>query len=1662
VVPGNYFVILRTDVFNNVPETDESNNCCGFSIGQVQVSALPLALSEPDDPMPFEGTLQQGEEKYFELVTPSDQTVRIFLDHSSPIAWTELYVKFGSPPTAGDFDFQFNNPGLPDQEVFIPNSLAGTYYVLTKATNGTFEPNGIEISLLAESLPLSLSAAVPDAVGAGPVTIALEGSQLGGVESVRLQARERSIEAEYFSVESETLILAHFNCTDAPFGDYELVVSAGRESAALSPIFIGAASQPTVRVETLLQGPFRAGTDGSGVVIVSNEGNVDARTVQIIGGLALPEGGCLLSVAAPSSEIEGVNDPDSSSAGFTAAFRDLRPGESRTISLGIFPGDVAGPVRGGARAIIASDDVLDSIGDRTRQFVVDYPDGIIEEFREETLAAAVSETEWDLYWLNFTIQEGLVGQASESWFMPTVFQVACEGGRTAASDDEGSFDPCDCESFCEEFWVCQKIFKKGIGKFVKRVSPAAEFIPELVCDYVVCPAVESLVCAAALFVSCDDDEALQSMDPNEKVGPAGFGEQRWIRSSGAILYRVYFENLPEATAAAARVEIRDVLDSSLNPASLRIGDIVVGDYLVDVPDNQINFSGVIDLVEERGVLVRIVAGVNAAAAPPEAFWVFQAIDPQTGEPPVDGAAGFLPPEDGSGSGQGYVEFSIKLDVDLPTGEVVNNSASIVFDNNEPIITNTVFNTVDADRPSSAMDGLPPVVEGPEILLSFSGFDPPGGSGLSGVSVLVSVDGSPPVPFVFSRLTEAVYDGEAGRVYGFTSRAEDHAGNLEDVRVEPDAITAIPNVGLAAESDSGVFGDDITNDMTPTILIVSAPMSDVALEITGGDIRINGSVPTGANGRGTFVVPEVDSLPDGTYLLTANSYGVAVSREIRIDTAVPTIESWASVLVHGDAGESLIPVLSDGSSSESRQPGISSLLLSFTAKEQDIDDLLPESVSIVGRDADGQPVDLSDVVSTVSVRDKQPIHEVIFTPPLPNGGTYCVTLVGVSDAAGNPLDPASASRVITGLVGDATGDRRVNNTDVGGVLSLVGTDPIDPRNPLHVVSDLDVDGDVDDADVQIALGARGADMRFAGSPCGGMLLGSLNRSEPGPGEAAVSERSPTSVANRRQHAGTAATQNRSDGDRLEGEDIDGEREPSIAEDEPLLETGVGLLPVDFTRIGVFDPTGRIDVPKVIMDRGFDPEALSAMPISGWWMLQVAGQDATRGGQRAVVDELTSNGLFATPVLEGEGGAAVFVSTRLLVAFEQEEEPEVVSRTLLSADAGMTISEQEFAGVPGLVAVETSYRSGFDVLEAIETLGRFPEVRFAESDAIFTGFHSVVGAPRDSRFGAPGNEGAGVAADGSRGLVVLIGDGVLGTLEDGVDVTTDRGRKGAPISAFDVNGTVAAGSVQLASGGTARIASARTMITSDDRRTWFSQVSWTLRALAWAEEIGADITANPSRYGLASRAIEAKYGETARRGMLHFGMAGDDSNLLEPAFPARLGAVEAVGAVDSSGRAAAFSARGPAFVGLGHQVLVPDRPGEEGFGPGDWVYMSGTGVASAQVAGIAAALAGHDGAAGGDILEALRLRCEDLGEPGFDPIYGWGMPLAVGGSHGNGRKVSADIDADGEVTMADLVLALNAFGGVDTRADIDGSGLVDERDLVLVIEGLVEAAVGPGRD
>ena len=262
------------------------------------------------------------------------------------------------------------------------------------------------------------------------------------------------------------------------------------------------------------------------------------------------------------------------------------------------------------------------------------------------------------------------------------------------------------------------------------------------------------------------------------MGPPGVRDAGWIAAPADLGYQISYENKPDASAAATIVTIRTQLDHDTDWSTFELGDLGWGPILVDVPSGLQQWTGRVSLPGVDDV-VDVVAGMDPDTG--EVTWTMTTIDPATGE--VTDGDGYLPPNDETQCGmphcgEGFVDYSV-APASTETGTEVTAQAEIVFDANEPIVTNTWRNTIDADRPVADLTVLPAESPGSTLELAWTGSD--GGSGAVTYDLYATVDGSPLFLYAadLSTTTTSV-PVEVGRRYGFAVLATDAVGHEEDV------------------------------------------------------------------------------------------------------------------------------------------------------------------------------------------------------------------------------------------------------------------------------------------------------------------------------------------------------------------------------------------------------------------------------------------------------------------------------------------------------------------------------------------------------------------------------------------------------------------------------------------------------------------------------------------------------------------------------------------------------------------------------------------------------------------------------------------------------------------------------------------------------------------
>ena len=285
-------------------------------------------------------------------------------------------------------------------------------------------------------------------------------------------------------------------------------------------------------------------------------------------------------------------------------------------------------------------------------------------------------------------------------------------------------------------------------------------------------------------------QTVNATDPNELVGPGGYGAQNFVAAGSLLPYRINFENATNATAPAQSVTVQNVLATNLDLAAFELSSLGFGDYYFAIPAGSQHYERTETLTMNGFQFqAQIEAGLNLATR--TVYATFRSLNPTNGlPPPVE--IGFLPPENGTGRGQGHLAYTVRSKSGLPTGTEIRNVASIVFDYNPTIETDWVdphnqgsgvdtneqaLVTIDASAPTSAVTGPVGPATNACFVVTWSGSDV--GSGVAGYDLYVSTNNGPWTLWLAnSPATSATFCGLNNRSYGFYSVARDGAGNTQ--------------------------------------------------------------------------------------------------------------------------------------------------------------------------------------------------------------------------------------------------------------------------------------------------------------------------------------------------------------------------------------------------------------------------------------------------------------------------------------------------------------------------------------------------------------------------------------------------------------------------------------------------------------------------------------------------------------------------------------------------------------------------------------------------------------------------------------------------------------------------------------------------------------------
>ena len=374
--------------------------------------------------------------------------------------------------------------------------------------------------------------------------------------------------------------------------------------------------------------------------------------------------------------------------------------------------------------------------------------------------------------------------------------------------------------------------------------------------------------------------AVSSYDPNEMIGPSGFGDQNFIVKNNLMPYTILFENKSSASAPAHIVTVSDTLDLSVfDISNFGFSSFGWGDTIfTPVGNNLKEFSEDIDLRPGINLITRVSAKLDTITGIIK--WEFLSLNPETMDIEEDPLVGFLPPNVSSPEGEGFVSFSVGLKEELVTNSEIRNQATIVFDANEPIITNEYLNTLDLTPPQSQVYPLDAEIKS-NFDVSWTGSDE--GSGISGYTIYVLENDTALYPWLLNtdQVTD-VFHGELGSTYKFYSIATDNVNLMESEPAQYDAATTvtvdIEGFELVKE-ELTVFPNPANDNLKVTL--TNAPCGMYAVEL----VSVNGSLLHSRlyddfNMQEGIII-NVENCDPGQYVLRVVFGNKSVSRKIMI-------------------------------------------------------------------------------------------------------------------------------------------------------------------------------------------------------------------------------------------------------------------------------------------------------------------------------------------------------------------------------------------------------------------------------------------------------------------------------------------------------------------------------------------------------------------------------------------------------------------------------------------------------------------------------------------------------------------------------------------------------------------------------------------------------------
>ncbi|MDD3643755.1 MAG: CARDB domain-containing protein, partial [Candidatus Krumholzibacteria bacterium] len=654
--PGEYRLLVKTDIYNQINELDESNNE-GHSVSGLDLDVVPLTLGVPQD-----STVGANGQHYYRATFPPGEDLKLTVDIGHEFDEFELYVSFGELPDRIGYFRKHTVDG--HEEIILATPDTTVCYLMMF---GDFIVGGGAYTITAESILFGLTAVSPSGAGTEQfVSFDLTGGQLDQVTGVRLRHEGGGeIDAWALDATSSTRLGAAFDLHGAAVGTYDCIAYTGfaDSSVLASAIVLNDGSEPSVAPN--IHGPVAIRQSASIDYTISLYNNSNGDAHDLIHSMKLDYGTQYQLLL--DDGLAQIRISDGEPVLLYTNYIGVGAVETYTVRIW-------GSIDTGLEAMtVFFDPEFRTAGARSL-VMSSWVNPVVDEFvaRVSSLGQAVDGQQlWsnlvDVWDAPMTLLGEKMQTVSLDRKIGTSLRLALEGELGVSPTYAGELgETGGARAFLGSTGAVDEGVLSAIGEARDQYLAAA---------------------SSGRFQKKRQDVTVRiARDPNEKFGPTAEGAENFVNQWQDLPYTIYFENVPTASAAAQNVLITDQLDDDLDWRKFRLGEIAFGDVTVQVPENFSYYHTAVTL--ESGYLLEIDAGLNGATG--LVHWSFSTVDPATGLPPLDPGAGFLPPNDSTRAGEGHVRFTIRADGESPNGTEISNKALIVFDDNDPIETRTVL------------------------------------------------------------------------------------------------------------------------------------------------------------------------------------------------------------------------------------------------------------------------------------------------------------------------------------------------------------------------------------------------------------------------------------------------------------------------------------------------------------------------------------------------------------------------------------------------------------------------------------------------------------------------------------------------------------------------------------------------------------------------------------------------------------------------------------------------------------------------------------------------------------------------------------------------------------------------------------------------------------